>query len=67
VNKVALGVPAAACLAIEDSETGFRAAHAAGIPAVLIPDLVVPGASLLALSPRVLQSLADVHRLLAAR
>ena len=63
----ALGVPAAACLAIEDSETGFRAAHAAGMPAVLIPDLVVPGASLLALSPRVLQSLADVHRLLAAR
>jgi HAD superfamily hydrolase (TIGR01509 family) len=62
----ALRVPPAACLAIEDSETGFRAAHAAGMPAILIPDLVMPGASLLALSPRVMQSLAEVHRLLSA-
>jgi HAD superfamily hydrolase (TIGR01509 family) len=62
----ALATAPAQCLAIEDSETGFRAAHAAGMPAILIPDLVLPGASLAALSPRVLQSLADVHRLLAS-
>ncbi|MEO8848691.1 MAG: HAD family phosphatase [Casimicrobiaceae bacterium] len=62
----ALGIEPAHGLAIEDSETGFRAAHAAGMPTILIPDLVVPGASLLALSPRIMQSLADVHQLLAS-
>ncbi len=63
----ALATPPAQCLAIEDSDPGFRAAHAAGMATILIPDLVVPGASLLALSPRIVPSLADLHRLLAAR
>jgi beta-phosphoglucomutase-like phosphatase (HAD superfamily) len=62
----ALGVPAAQCLAIEDSETGFRAAHAAGMTTILVPDLAVPGAGLLALQPTIMPSLADVQRFLAA-
>jgi beta-phosphoglucomutase-like phosphatase (HAD superfamily) len=35
----ALGAPPAQCLAFEDSMTGLRAAHAAGMPAVGIPTL----------------------------
>jgi HAD superfamily hydrolase (TIGR01509 family) len=34
-----LGVLPAACLAFEDSETGARAAHAAGMTVVQVPDL----------------------------
>ncbi len=34
-----LGVPPARCLAFEDSETGARAAHAAGVTVVQVPDL----------------------------
>ena len=34
-----LGVPPARCLAFEDSETGARSAHAAGMTVVQVPDL----------------------------
>jgi HAD superfamily hydrolase (TIGR01509 family) len=61
----ALGVPAAQCLAIEDSEPGFRAAHASGMATILVPDLIVPHDDLLALTPQILDSLADVQRYLA--
>lgn len=37
-----LGMPEDACLAVEDSPTGFRAAFSAGCLAVLVPDLVEP-------------------------
>lgn len=37
-----LGVPAANCLAVEDSPTGFRSAFSAGCVSVLVPDLVRP-------------------------
>ncbi|MEP7062369.1 MAG: HAD family phosphatase [Betaproteobacteria bacterium] len=62
----ALGVAAKDCLAIEDSEPGFRAAYAAGMTTILVPDLIVPQAGLLELSPHILDSLADVQRYLAA-
>ncbi|MCL2437750.1 MAG: HAD family phosphatase [Coriobacteriia bacterium] len=35
-----LGFQPADCLVIEDSNNGLRAAHVAGIPAVMIPDLI---------------------------
>ena len=54
-----LGVPAENCLAVEDSPTGFRAAHAAGCLTVLIPDLVAP-------TPDVLRDAASVHPNLSA-
>lgn len=37
-----LGLPAEACIAFEDSEMGARAAIAAGLKVVVVPDLVQP-------------------------
>jgi beta-phosphoglucomutase-like phosphatase (HAD superfamily) len=54
------------CLAIEDSEPGFRAAHAAGMMTILVPDIATPSAELLALAPRIVRSLAEVRELLHA-
>lgn len=53
-----LGVDPARCLAFEDTETGSRAAVAAGMQVVVVPDLKPPGAALAPLM--MLGSLADV-------
>ncbi|KPF62336.1 hypothetical protein IP88_15155 [alpha proteobacterium AAP81b] len=37
-----LGTPPADCLALEDSYNGVRAAAAAGVPVIMIPDLLPP-------------------------
>ncbi len=37
-----LGVEPAACIGVEDSSNGVRAIHAAGMRAVMIPDIVTP-------------------------
>lgn len=37
-----LGAEPAACLALEDSPTGARAAIAAAMPVIIVPDMVVP-------------------------
>lgn len=55
----ALGLPAAACLAVEDSANGLRAAHAAGLRVLAVPDQpVAPDA--LALAEAVLPSLVEL-------
>ena len=36
----ALGKQPGACLALEDSYNGIRAAHAAGVPVIMVPDLL---------------------------
>lgn len=36
----ALAIPPAACLALEDSHNGVRAAHAAGMMTIMVPDLL---------------------------
>ncbi len=36
----ALGLPPGDCLALEDSYNGVRAAHAAGVPVIMVPDLL---------------------------
>jgi len=61
-----LGVDPARCLALEDSIYGMLAAHAAGMAAVMVPDLVEPTDEIAGLAYRVVDSLADVRALLEA-
>jgi beta-phosphoglucomutase-like phosphatase (HAD superfamily) len=49
------------CLALEDSTNGVKAAVAAGMTVVQIPDLVQPDEALLSLGHIVLDSLSDVQ------
>lgn len=55
-----LRVDPRACLALEDSEYGVRAAHAAGMTVIQVPDMTQPSADLRALGHIVLASLKDV-------
>jgi HAD superfamily hydrolase (TIGR01509 family) len=56
-----LGVPAGRCAAIEDSGNGIRAAHAAGMHVVAIPNRrYPPPADALALADVVLDSIAEL-------
>ena len=48
------------CLAVEDSEYGVRAAHAAGMTVIQVPDMTQPSADLRALGHIVLASLKEV-------
>jgi len=55
-----IGHAPADCIVLEDSDPGVRAAFAAGMTPIMVPDLIAPSAALLALKPLVLASLADV-------
>jgi HAD superfamily hydrolase (TIGR01509 family) len=61
-----LGAKVAACIALEDSEPGIRAALAAGMTPIMVPDLHPPSPELVALDVAVLPSLHHVLRRLAA-
>ena len=54
-----LGIPAARCLAFEDSTHGAAAATAAGIKVVVVPDIRLPTKHTLDSAVAVLPSLAD--------
>lgn len=56
-----MGLKPEECLVLEDSEPGILAAAAAGIPAILIPDIYPVSQQMRQLSFRVLPSLADVE------
>jgi HAD superfamily hydrolase (TIGR01509 family) len=62
----ALGQTPGACLALEDSHNGVRAAHAAGVPVIMVPDLLPPTDEMQALAAAIVPGLDRVGDWLAA-
>lgn len=60
-----LDVPPEECLAVEDSHNGIRAAHAAGMVPVMVPDLLAPTDEIRAMCGRVALDLHEVRALVA--
>jgi beta-phosphoglucomutase-like phosphatase (HAD superfamily) len=59
-------VPSSSCLVLEDSAPGVRAALAAGMAAIMVPDQHAPPDDILATSTLVLPTLEHVHAHLRA-
>lgn len=59
----AAGVPPERCMGVEDSRNGLRSLRAAGIPAVMVPDLLPYDDEFAALCDFKLDSLAELPRL----
>jgi len=62
-----LGVDPAACLALEDSHNGVRAAHAAGMMTIMVPDILDPTEEMHSLCVRIARDLHEVRGLLEAQ
>ncbi|MEG1384133.1 MAG: HAD family phosphatase [Oscillospiraceae bacterium] len=55
-----LNAPHDECLVLEDSYAGVMAAHAAGIPVIVVPDMIAPNEEILSMCVRSADSLLDV-------
>jgi beta-phosphoglucomutase-like phosphatase (HAD superfamily) len=62
-----LGIDPAGCLALEDSHNGVRAAHAAGMMTIMVPDLLEATEEMRALCVAVSDTLHEVRALLEAQ
>jgi HAD superfamily hydrolase (TIGR01509 family) len=62
-----LGVDPVDCLALEDSHNGVRAAHAAGMMTIMVPDLLDPTEEMQSLCVRIAHDLHEVRALLEAQ
>jgi len=60
-----LGAAPAECLALEDSHHGIRAAHAAGMAAIMVPDMLRPTPEIEPLCAGIVETLGEVQTLLA--
>jgi HAD superfamily hydrolase (TIGR01509 family) len=63
----ALGVAPQDCLALEDSHNGIRAAHAAGMMTIMVPDMLDPTEEMQTLTIRIARDLHEVRELLEAQ
>ena len=59
-----LGRDPSLCLALEDSHNGVRAAHAAGMMTIMVPDLLEPTEEMHAKCVRIFESLHDVRMII---
>lgn len=59
-----LGVRSAECLALEDSHNGIRAAHAAGMATIMVPDMLEATPEIRALCVGVVHNLDQVRELI---
>lgn len=67
VAAARLGLDPADCIAIEDSHAGVRSSTSAGVPTIMVPDLLPPTGELADLCAEVLPSLDDLRELLLNR
>lgn len=61
----ALGVSPTQAYAVEDSPNGIRAAHAAGMRTILVPDMIQPDEEIRGLSSKIFKNLEEVRQYLA--
>ncbi|MCQ8280006.1 HAD family phosphatase [Acetobacteraceae bacterium KSS8] len=66
-GAAAFGMPPSSCLALEDSHNGVHSAHAAGVPVIMVPDMLEPTEESRTRAVLVADSLHEVAALLRAR